>query len=377
MPVRCAPFAHPVRVALLELLGRDGPITATQAGEALGESPANASFHLRTLAKYGFVEEAPGGTGRQRPWRRVAQKHAWGLGDDPTTAAAAEGLTTRFFEQRIDERRQVWNATRASYPKEWQEAAGALSSITYMTAAELDALGDEIMAIIDRYAERVTRPLEATRRRAARRRVRHRPSHRAHSRRQLALRSPAVGDPVQDVIAAVAAREPVDERERVSIEHFLAEVPRLDRSVRRARRSRAHHRVGAGRRTPRHRAAATQVARHLAPARRAHRRRRAAVGRCRARSRPRRPGSTVRLTGRSDAELAHVDVHAGPRGHTHLDLRYLTRGRRRRSRAATRGEPGGRLVRLGQRRWPWPIRASPACCRLLAEYVRDAPREGA
>ena len=52
-------LAHPVRVALLELLGRDGPMTATQAGEALGESPANASFHLRTLAKYGFVEEAP------------------------------------------------------------------------------------------------------------------------------------------------------------------------------------------------------------------------------------------------------------------------------------------------------------------------------
>ena len=29
----------------------------------MGESPANASFHLRQLAKYGFVEEAEGGTG--------------------------------------------------------------------------------------------------------------------------------------------------------------------------------------------------------------------------------------------------------------------------------------------------------------------------
>jgi DNA-binding transcriptional ArsR family regulator len=148
-------LAHPVRVALLELLGRDGPMTATQAGEALGESPANASFHLRTLAKYGFVEEAPGGTGRQRPWRRVAQKHAWGLSDDPTTAAAAEGLT-RFFEQRIEQRRQIWNATRASYPKEWQEASGAISSITYLTASELDAFGDDVMALIDRYSDRIS-----------------------------------------------------------------------------------------------------------------------------------------------------------------------------------------------------------------------------
>ena len=148
-------LAHPVRVALLELLGRDGPMTATQAGEALGESPANASFHLRTLAKYGFVEEAPGGTGRQRPWRRVDQKHAWGYGDDPATAAAAEGLS-RFFEQRIEERRQVWNATRASYPKAWQDAALAFSSITYLTAEELEAVGEEIIALIDRYSDRVT-----------------------------------------------------------------------------------------------------------------------------------------------------------------------------------------------------------------------------
>ena len=29
----------------------------------MGESPANTSFHLRQLAKYGFVEEAEGGTG--------------------------------------------------------------------------------------------------------------------------------------------------------------------------------------------------------------------------------------------------------------------------------------------------------------------------
>ena len=28
--------------------------------------------------------------------------------------------------------------------------------MTYLTAAELDAVGDEILAIIDRYAERVT-----------------------------------------------------------------------------------------------------------------------------------------------------------------------------------------------------------------------------
>ena len=51
-------LAHPVRVALIETLSVEGPMTATEAGERIGESPTTCSFHLRQLAKYGFVEEA-------------------------------------------------------------------------------------------------------------------------------------------------------------------------------------------------------------------------------------------------------------------------------------------------------------------------------
>ena len=69
-------LAHPVRLALLEALTDAGQLTATEAGERVGESPANTSFHLRQLAKYGFVEEAEGGTGRRRPWKLRAARHA-------------------------------------------------------------------------------------------------------------------------------------------------------------------------------------------------------------------------------------------------------------------------------------------------------------
>ena len=48
----------------------------------LGESPANCAFHLRTLAKYGFVEEAGGGRGRERPWRQTYDRHE--LADAPS-----------------------------------------------------------------------------------------------------------------------------------------------------------------------------------------------------------------------------------------------------------------------------------------------------
>jgi predicted transcriptional regulator len=70
---RMRAVAHPMRIALLEALHREGPLTATRAAELLDDSPGNMSWHLQTLAKYGFVEEAGGGRGRSRPWRRVAE----------------------------------------------------------------------------------------------------------------------------------------------------------------------------------------------------------------------------------------------------------------------------------------------------------------
>src|SRR5260370_30464032 len=65
-------LAHPIRLALLGMLRSEGLLTATRAGELLGESSASCSFHLRQLAKYGLVEEARGGQGRQPPWRATA-----------------------------------------------------------------------------------------------------------------------------------------------------------------------------------------------------------------------------------------------------------------------------------------------------------------
>src|SRR3984957_13611496 len=65
-------LSHPVRIALIEALTVYGAMTATQVGERIGESSTTCSFHLRQLAKYGFVEEAGGGKGRARPWRMTS-----------------------------------------------------------------------------------------------------------------------------------------------------------------------------------------------------------------------------------------------------------------------------------------------------------------
>ncbi len=62
-------LAHPVRVALVEELSRRGQLTATTAARLLGTTPANCSFHLRQLAKYGLVVAVESSNRREHPWR--------------------------------------------------------------------------------------------------------------------------------------------------------------------------------------------------------------------------------------------------------------------------------------------------------------------
>lgn len=50
---------HEVRTALLDLLAEVGTVTATEAAARLGYSSGLCSFHLRQLARHGYLEEAP------------------------------------------------------------------------------------------------------------------------------------------------------------------------------------------------------------------------------------------------------------------------------------------------------------------------------
>ena len=114
-------LSHPVRLALLEALS-SGPLTATEAGELIGETPTTCSFHLRQLAKYGFVEEAGGGKGRARPWRRVYSGwDAPARPDDLEYTRASQALDEVLLDRYIQRMRRAI-ATAPSYPREWYEA---------------------------------------------------------------------------------------------------------------------------------------------------------------------------------------------------------------------------------------------------------------
>jgi len=147
---------HPVRLSLLEVLGLHGALTATEAGELIGESPTTCSFHLRQLAKYGFVEEAGGGAGRRRPWQVAARGMRFSpKAEDPEMAIAASALESLLLKRWMD-RFSDWERTRHLYPIEWQEASDVSETVAYLTPDELKGLTTEIQAIFRRYESRIT-----------------------------------------------------------------------------------------------------------------------------------------------------------------------------------------------------------------------------
>jgi DNA-binding transcriptional ArsR family regulator len=144
-------LTHPVRIALLEALMHGGAQTATEAGERIGESPTTCSFHLRQLAKYGFVEEAGGGRGRARPWRLtgIGMSLAPDSGDQEAQVASEAAL--RLYRERQLARYRTWMATRGSYPAGWQDAAGDSEYVFYLTSDELHQLNDELGEVLMRW----------------------------------------------------------------------------------------------------------------------------------------------------------------------------------------------------------------------------------
>ena len=151
-------LAHPLRLSLLGMLRTEGALTATRASQLLGESVASCSFHLRQLAKYGLVEEAEGGQGRNRPWRATAMFTDVPSVTDNPELAAASGLFRSMIAERYFEKMTRWLEAEGDEPAEWQEAAGFNDVFLYLTAAELTELREQVEGLISRYLNRLVKP---------------------------------------------------------------------------------------------------------------------------------------------------------------------------------------------------------------------------
>jgi DNA-binding transcriptional ArsR family regulator len=162
--------SHPARVAILAYLG-DGPATATECSEAAGVSPSACSYHLRTLARVGFLEETPSDDGRERRWRLKVGGHGIpkSAQDRPEVMAAARLWGRRWIamDQRI---LAGYLATEARQPRAWQKAATFSSMEVHLTPDELIELGERFNKMLEPYSRRTeskkrpegTRPVHFT-----------------------------------------------------------------------------------------------------------------------------------------------------------------------------------------------------------------------
>ncbi|MGA3486729.1 ArsR/SmtB family transcription factor [Micromonosporaceae bacterium DT55] len=150
-------LAHPARVAILQHLGSLGAgASATECAEVAGLSPSATSYHLRALARFGLVEEAPGrGDARERLWRTVNPALSVQAGPEagPEARAAEEILVEAHLTRGLEQVR-AWMARSGQEPAEWHEAALLSDSVLLLTAEELAALNGAVNELLEPYRRR-------------------------------------------------------------------------------------------------------------------------------------------------------------------------------------------------------------------------------
>jgi DNA-binding transcriptional ArsR family regulator len=147
-------LAHPLRLRLIAELNARGSATASQLGEALGESSGSTSYHLRQLHRHGFVEEDPErGTARERVW--VPRKGGWSvpvldLAEDPATAPGADMVMQA--QLALDQRRVADVMAHAhEWPEEWRDTPVRRDTHVTLDAAQTKSLQHELEAVVERY----------------------------------------------------------------------------------------------------------------------------------------------------------------------------------------------------------------------------------
>jgi predicted transcriptional regulator len=147
-------LAHPARIAIWTHIGLRGPATATECAEVAGLSPSACSYHLRTLARYGFIEEdrASAADGRERPWRiRLLVFEMKSRPDDPAVVRMASRLLVENVWASAEEQRARYQDRKSEYPADWQAAAGEIFSVAHVTPAELEELRAKLLDVLSPY----------------------------------------------------------------------------------------------------------------------------------------------------------------------------------------------------------------------------------
>ena len=151
-------MAHPLRIRLIGTLVKDGPATASELARRLAESSGATSYHLRILAKYGFIVDDPErNRGRERWWRAADEGLEWSLDTDDRGLLEADRAWGRQLVGEYQRWLQRWYDEMPDWDRSWRAASTGTDRFYELTPDELRGLADEVTAILDRYEDRPKR----------------------------------------------------------------------------------------------------------------------------------------------------------------------------------------------------------------------------
>jgi len=146
-------LAHPLRLRLLGALREYGPATSCMLAQRLGESSGATSYHLRQLASFGFIEDDPRPSKKERWWRashRSTYFDERAIGEDRDAAMlGAEFL--RSVAGAHAARMADWIGRLPESSGEWRYAGTISDWGLRLSPDELRRLQAELEGVIARY----------------------------------------------------------------------------------------------------------------------------------------------------------------------------------------------------------------------------------
>jgi DNA-binding transcriptional ArsR family regulator len=146
-------FAHPRRQRMFEHLTAHGPATSATLARALGLNTGSTSYHLRELARHGFVEETGevAGHSRERWWRAIPADRRL----PPRSRQSAElrqvmdELNHHAYAADLELFEQLQRDTAVTEP--WADAFPYSRGTIRLTLPELREFFEEYIALLNRY----------------------------------------------------------------------------------------------------------------------------------------------------------------------------------------------------------------------------------
>ncbi|NRQ40383.1 helix-turn-helix domain-containing protein [Nonomuraea sp. NN258] len=146
-------LVHPRRQRILDHLAGRGPATSAELARELELNTGATSYHLRELAKHGFIEEVPEkARGRERWWRYVSADLRFPMRSeqDDETRAILDEMNARAV---ADDMQAFRLAQESVEPGGWGDAFPFSRGSIRVTLAELEQFFEEYVALVMKYGK--------------------------------------------------------------------------------------------------------------------------------------------------------------------------------------------------------------------------------